>query len=136
MNRRRFMKLSALLGGGVITPQVAHAGSSQNAGIVLYCDLAVDPSREKEMLDNFYRRFKPAAMKFGGYIDLKMVKIRRVVQGGPPLAPDINYRFQLTYESEEKRQIWINSDVHRKLWPLIEDTVTNKDYLVLLTDYR
>jgi hypothetical protein len=88
------------------------------------------------MLDTFYGHFRPAAMKFDGYIDLKMVKIRRVVQGGPPLTPDINYRFQLTYESEEKRQIWINSEVHRKLWPLIEDTVTNKDYLVLLADYR
>jgi hypothetical protein len=130
------MKLSALLGSGAMAPQAARAGSSQKSGIVLYCDLAVDPSREKEMLGTFYGRFKPAAMKFDGYIDLKMVKIRRVVQGGPPLAPNINYRFQLTYESEEKRQIWINSDVHRKLWPLIEDTVTNKDYLVLLTDYR
>ena len=130
------MKLSALLSGGVFTPQAAHAGPSQNTGIVLYCDLAVDPSREKEMLDNFYRRFKPAAMKFDGYIDVKMVKIRRVIQGGPPLAPHINYRFQLTYESEEKRQSWIKSDVHRKVWPLIEDKVTNKDYLVLLSDYR
>lgn len=130
------MKLSALLGSGALASQRARAESGQKPGIVLYCDLAVDPSREKEMLDSFYGRFKPAAMKFDGYIDLKMVKIRRVVQGGPPLAPNINYRFQLTYESEEKRQIWINSDVHRKLWPLIEDTVTNKDYLVLLTDYK
>lgn len=86
------------------------------------------------MLDAFHHHFKPAAEKFDGYIDLKMLKLRRVVQGGPPPARDINYRFQLTYESEEKRQRWIASEVHKKNWPLIENTVTDKNYLTLLTD--
>ncbi len=102
--------------------------------IVLYCDLAVDPEREHEMLDHFHQAFKPAAEKFDGFIDLKMLKLRKVIHGGPPPAPTINYRFQLTYQSEEKRQLWIASEVHGKVWPLIEDTLTDKGYLVLLTD--
>jgi hypothetical protein len=102
--------------------------------IVLYCDLAVDPARESEMLDHFHHRFKPAAEKYDGFIDLKMLKIRQVIQGGPPPQASFNYRFQLTYESEEKRQRWIASSIHKSNWPLIENTVTDKSYLTLLTD--
>jgi hypothetical protein len=114
----------------------AAAATSGKKPIVLYCDLAVDPAREQEMLDAFHNHFKPAAESFKGrgYIDLKMLKLRTIIQGGPAPAPGINYRFQLTYESEEQRQVWIRSDVHEKNWPLIENTVLNKDYLVLLTD--
>jgi hypothetical protein len=47
----------------------------------------------------------------------------------------MNYRFQLTYESEEARQKWINSDIHSKVWPTIENTLTDKkNYTVLLCD--
>lgn len=109
-------------------------GTSGDCPIVLYCDLAVVPSREQEMLDHFHHDFKPAAEKFDGYIDLKMLRLRKVIQGGPAPAEDINYRFQLTYQSEEKRQVWIASEVHSRVWPLIENTLTDKGYVVLLTD--
>jgi hypothetical protein len=102
--------------------------------IVLYCDLKVDPQREQEMLDQYHRRFKPAAEKFDGFIDLKILKLRKVLQGGPAPEEGINYRFQLTYESEEKRQLWIASEVHSRVWPLIENTLTDIGYIVLLTD--
>lgn len=102
--------------------------------IVLYCDLAIDPAREKEVMEKFHREFKPAAEQFDGYIDVKMLKFRQIMQGGPPPPQGINYRFQLTYESEEKRQRWISSDIHSRVWPLIEKLVTNQDYIVLLTD--
>ncbi|MGK6319497.1 hypothetical protein [Sphingomonas sp. DT-204] len=139
MDRRHMLKGLAVLGIGATTG--AARASAQTAPpprkpIVLYCDLAVDPAREQEMLDAFHNHFKPAAETFRGrgYVDLKMLKLRTVIQGGPAPAPGINYRFQLTYESEEQRQVWIKSDVHQKNWPLIENTVLNKDYLVLLTD--
>jgi heme-degrading monooxygenase HmoA len=103
--------------------------------IVLYCDLAIDPAREQEMLDAFHTRFRPAAESFRGrgFVDLKMLKVRTVIQGAP-LPAGINYRFQLTYESEEQRQVWVRSDLHQEVWPLIEVTVLNTDYQVLLTD--
>ena len=145
MERRGILKLLALAGvgassGGAALAQAA-GGTDKASGsvakpIVLYCDLAIDPEREEEMLQAFNTRFRPAAEQFRGrgFIDLKMVKLRTVIQGGPAPAPGINYRFQLTYESEEQRQVWVRSDLHQEVWPLIENTVLNKDYLVLLTD--
>jgi len=62
-----------------------------------------------------------------------MLKLRKVLQGPAP-EQGINYRFQLTYESEEKRQVWIASEVHSRVWPLIENTLTDMNYIVLLTD--
>jgi hypothetical protein len=139
MHRRNLLKLLGALGvGGAAAPVIAQQAARRPAGkpIVLYCDLAVDPKREQEMLDAFHKQFKPAAESFRGrgYIDLKMLKIRQVIQGQPAPANGINYRFQLTYESEAQRQVWIKSDIHQEKWPLIENTVLNKDYLVLLTD--
>ena len=136
MHRRNLLKLIAAAGSGLAMPGVVRAQRSRRKPIVLYCDLAVDPAREQEMLDAFHTHFLPAAQSFRGrgFVDLKMLKLRSVIQGGPAPATGINYRFQLTYESEEQRQVWIRSDVHQRNWPLIERTVLNRDYLVLLTD--
>jgi hypothetical protein len=100
--------------------------------IVLYVDMQVDPAKEKEMVKNFHTIFKPAAVKFDGYIDVKIVKIRSALMGKAPAG--INYRFQLTYKNEELRQKWVASEVHKKAWPTIENTLVSKDYSVLLTD--
>lgn len=135
------MELSTLIRGSYA--HLYPAGDSDGAGsaklsgggpIVLYCDLAVDPAREQEMIRHFLEDFRPAAETFDGYIDVKIVRLRKVIQGGPPPAERFNFRFQLTYESEEKRQLWIASEVHARVWPLIENTLLNKGYLVLLTD--
>ena len=140
MNRRTLLKGAALMGAANALAVTSSAAVPSGDGpsekcIVLYCDLAFDPANEQEMLQRFHHDFKPAAEKFGGgYIDLKMLKLRKVIQGGPAPAANINYRFQLTYKSEEDRQRWIASDVHKKNWPRIEELVSNKDYLVLLTD--
>lgn len=129
MKRRSY--LSAML-AGLAGLKTVSAQKAKNP-IVLNCDLAVDPSREQEMLKNYRTIFKPAAEKFPGYIDLKMLKLRSALQGIAPAS--INYRFQLTYESEELRQKWVKSDVHQKVWPTIENTLSNKSsYAVLLFD--
>lgn len=139
MNRRTLLKYTMMVGAGrvIARPETllgAASTPSSKGPIVLYCDLAIDPAREQEMLNHFHMDFKPAAEKYDGFIDLKMVKLRKVVQGGPAPEPGINYRFQLTYASEEKRQKWIASATHQKVWPLVENTVLNRNYLVLLTD--
>jgi hypothetical protein len=138
MNRRSLFKYATLLGvGQVASSAIALASQSKGEGsrkpIVLYCDLAIDPAREQEMLDHYHNEFKPVAEKHDGYIDLKMVKIRTVISGDAP-PKGVNYRFQLTYQSEEKRQKWIASADHKKNWPLIENTVLDKNYQTLLTD--
>jgi hypothetical protein len=139
MNRRGWLKSFAWFtaGGAVAANSIARAADAAPGAknpIVLYCDLAIDPAREQEMLDAYHNHFKPIAQKHRGYIDLKMLKLRQVIQGGPAPAKGINYRFQLTYESEELRQKWIASADHAKYWPMIENTVADKGYLVLLTD--
>ena len=133
MNRRYWLKLVPF---AAVAPAFGASldATGDSRPIVLYCDLAVDPQREQEMLDAFHKHFKPVARRHPGYIDLKMLKLRRVVQGGPAPVSGFNYRFQLTYESEELRQRWIASADHQRVWPMIENTVTDKGYLVLLTD--
>jgi antibiotic biosynthesis monooxygenase (ABM) superfamily enzyme len=140
MNRRSLLKYASLLGTAPLAAgaerlmgQGAKSAKTTTKPIVLYCDLAVDPKREQEMLDAYHNHFRPVAVKFPGYIDLKIVKIRSVISGYAP-PKGVNYRFQLTYESEEARQKWIHSAVHIKNWPLIENTVLDKNYQTLLTD--
>jgi antibiotic biosynthesis monooxygenase (ABM) superfamily enzyme len=129
MKRRDYLK--TMLAGGASVAAISAFAAAPNP-IVLEVDLAVDPSREKEMLDNFHKIFKPAAVKFPGYIDVKILKLRSALMGQAPAG--LNYRFQLVYQSEELRQKWVASDVHQKAWPTIEKTLSSKDYRVLLFD--
>lgn len=131
MDRRFYLK--AALGAAAAAGVASGARARAKSPIVLYCDLEVDPARETEMLEHFHNKFKPAGAKFKGFIDLKMLKLRTHIQGYA-LPRGVNYRFQLTYESEELRQIWIASKVHADLWPGIENTLTNKDFQVVLFD--
>jgi hypothetical protein len=65
----------------------------------------IPPAREREMLDTFHNAFVPEAVKHQGYIRVKMLKRRTVLQGTAPA--NHNYRFELEFESEELRQQWI-----------------------------
>jgi len=128
MKRRVYLK--AMLGAGVALS--AAAAPPVQTPVVLHVDLSVDPAKEQEMLHNFHAIFKPAAMKQPGYIDVKMCKLRSSLQGAAPAG--LNYRFQLTYQSEELRQRWVASETHQKVWPTIESTLRSKDFTVLLFD--
>jgi hypothetical protein len=134
MDRRSWLKSLAFASTASLLSTFRRAVAATARPIVLYCDLAIDPAREQEMLDAFHHHFKPVAERHPGYIDLKMLKLRQVIQGGPAPAKAINYRFQLTYASEELRQKWIASPEHLKYWPMVEKTVSDKGYLVLLTE--
>ena len=112
---------------------MALPAQSRPGRIQLHVDLTVDPAREKEMLRNFRDTFKPAATKHPGYIDVQMLKLRTAVMGKAP--GDANYRFVLTFQSEELRQKWVASEVHQKVWPTIENTLKHKNYNVLLYDF-
>jgi hypothetical protein len=116
-------------GGGYKAVGVAEAVTKP---IVLYCDLKVDPKREQECLDAF-TKFKPVGGKFNGFIDLKLVKLRTLIQGDK-LPAGVNYRFQLTYANEDLRQTWIASPEHAEFWPGIENTLTDKKFHVSLWD--
>ncbi len=136
MNRRNALKSAvaiALATAGIASKASAQTKSSGQLPIVLYCDLKVDPARQQEMLDHFHHKFKPAGAKFEGFIDLKMLKLRTLIQGDK-LPEGVTYRFQLTYQNEDLRQKWIASKVHADLWPGIENTLTDKNFHVSLFD--
>jgi len=128
MKRRTYLK--TMLAAGASAAGVLAAGPGHP--IQLHVDLAVDPAREKEMLHNFETLFRPEAAKHAGYIDVKMLKLRTALQGSGPAG--VNYRFSLTYQSEELRQKWVASAGHQRVWPTIENTLSSKNYTVLLFD--
>jgi heme-degrading monooxygenase HmoA len=98
--------------------------------IQLHGDLSVDPSREDDMLRYFETVYRPAAQKFPGYVDLRLLKLKTAVAGSVPAGLD--YRFSITYETEELRQKWVASDVHTTVWGTIEKYFTSKNYNFLL----
>lgn len=127
MKRRTYLK--AIVAAASVA--AVHAAPPAHP-IQLHVDLSVDPAKEKELLHNFETIFRPAAAKQPGYIEVKMLKLRTAVMGKPP--EGVNYRFALTYQSEELRQKWVASDVHQRVWPTIENTLVSKSYSVLLFD--
>ena len=126
MKRRTYLK--TMLAAGLAPAAVAQTGPR----IELYVDLAVDPAREKEMLQNFRTQFRPTAQKQPGFIDVKIMKLRSAIMGAAPAG--VNYRFMISFQTEEQRQKWVATEVHQKVWPLIENTLKTKTYTVLLFD--
>ena len=124
MERRTY--LGMMLAGAVSAARVDAAPAKRP--IQLHCDLSVDPKREQEMLNNFEKVFRPVAQKQPGFIDLKMLKIRDQIRGAAPA----RYQFVLTMESEELRQKWIATPEHQKAWPTIENTLTDKNFSILV----
>ena len=118
--------LGMMLAGAVTAAGVDAAPAKRP--IQLHCDLSVDPRREQEMLDNFEKIFRPVAQKQPGFIDLRMLKIRDQIRGSAPT----RYQFVLTMESEELRQKWIATPEHQKAWPTIENTLTDKNFSILV----
>jgi len=132
MNRR--MHLRSMLGSALAAAVIGPLSRAQAAKkpIQLFVEMEVEPSREKEMLDNFHNIFVPEARKHPGYISVKLLKLRSVVQGP---ASSFNYRFELVFESEELRQKWIASPEHQKVWPTVEKALKSRqNYPVLLFD--
>jgi hypothetical protein len=113
--------------------RVATAGDAPTKHIRLYVEMDVAPAREREMLDTFHNVFVPEAVKHAGYIRVKMLKRRTILQGTAPAQH--NFRFELEFENEELRQKWIASAAHQRVWPQVERTMTTlKDYPVVLYD--
>jgi heme-degrading monooxygenase HmoA len=98
--------------------------------IQVHVDLAIDPAKEQEMLHYFQGVFRPAATKFRGYLDVRMLKVRAVPVGTGPAG--INYRLVIAYESEDLRQKWIASDIHQEVWGGMEKMLSTPDYTVIL----
>ncbi len=134
MNRRGMVRSAfAAAAAAFGAARFAAPAGAQTRHIRLYVEMDVSPGREREMLDAFHGTFVPEAVKHDGYIRVKMLKRRSILQGTAPAAH--NYRFELEFESEALRQKWIASAGHQRVWPLVERTMTTqKDYPVVLYD--
>ena len=127
--RSAVVAAAAAFGFGRFSPRAAAAGKH----IRVYVEMDVAPAREREMLDTFHRVFVPEAERHAGYIRVKMLKRRKILQGTAPATH--NYRFELEFENEELRQKWAASAGHQRVWPAVERTMTTlKDYPVVLYD--
>jgi len=134
VNRRGILKTAITAAATTLGfRRFATPAQAQTKHIRLYVEMDVAAGREKEMLDAFHNTFVPEAVKHDGYIRVKMLKRRSVIQG--TAAMNHNYRFELEFESEELRQKWIASAGHQRVWPLVEKTITTqKTYPVVLYD--
>jgi hypothetical protein len=127
MKRRHL--LSALASGA---SAVAFGRPELARGIQLHVDLFVDLQKEKDMLAVFHSEFRRAASQQPGFKDAQMLNLRSALSGKAP--EGANYRFVLSFNSEEERQRWVATSVHKRLWPTIEATLKSKEYTVLLYD--
>jgi hypothetical protein len=134
MNRRGILKsMVGAAAAAVGIAGVAPAARAQTKHIRLYVEMDVDPAQEREMLDLFHNQFVPEAVKHEGFMRVKLLKRRTILQGTAPAQH--NYRFELEFESEELRQRWIASPAHQRVWPPIERFIkSTKDYPVVLYD--
>ena len=126
--KRRTCLQTIVAGACAITARTA----SKDHRIQLHVDLSVDPAQEREMLHNFHTTFRPAASKQPGFVEVKMLKLRSALAGAAPTGA--NYRFELTFASEEQRQAWVATATHQQVWPTIEKTLASKYYTILLYD--
>jgi hypothetical protein len=134
MNRREILKSAV---GGVAAAVglvgLAPAALAQTRHVRVYVEMDIDPADEAEMLDLFHNQFVPEAVKHEGYVRVKLLKRRTVLQGTAPATT--NYRFELEYENEELRLAWAASPGHQRVWPLIEKFIkTQGTYPVVLYD--
>jgi len=134
VHRRRILKAAFIATAGALgLGRFVTPARAQTKHIRLYVEMDVAPAREREMLETFHNAFVPEAVKHQGYIRVKMLKRRTILQGTAPA--NHNYRFELEFENEELRQQWIASAAHQRVWPPVERTMTTlKDYPVVLYD--
>ena len=127
--RSAVVAAAAALGFG----RFATRADARTNHIRIYCEMDVPAEREREMLDAFHNVFVPEAVKHEGYIRVKLLKRRTILQGAPPARH--NYRFELEFENEELRLKWFHSAGHQRVWPLVEKAIeSQKDYPVVLYD--
>ena len=98
--------------------------------IQLHADLAIDPQREAEAIHYFESVYRPTAMRFEGYVDLRLLKLTAALVGSAPTG--VNYRFSIAFTSEALRQKWVASDAHTDVWGHLETFLTSHAYDFLL----
>ncbi len=127
MNRRSYLKVLGASAAAFSLPAAAAAMPIQ-----LHLDMEVDPAKEKEMLTNYRTKFHPAIVKQPGFVEVKLMKLRKEMAGKAPA--NCNYHLIISFQTEEQRVAWTKTDTHQKVWPTIEGTLKGQKYIALLYD--
>jgi heme-degrading monooxygenase HmoA len=130
MNRRAYLKAVAAAGSAGALGSAQPPAAKQP--IQLHVDLDLDPAREKEMLDNYRKTFRPAIRKQPGFVEVTLLKLRETMAG--PAPKNAPYRLIISFQTEEDRKKWVATDVHQRVWPTIEKTLRGQKYGAVLYD--
>ena len=125
MNRRNCLKAIA-----ATLPAARMAKGAATPPIQLHCDLQLDPAREKEMLENYRKIYRPAISKQPGFVSLTLLKLKIERQGKAPAG--CPYRLIISFQTEDQRVKWVASDTHQKVWPSVENTLLGPKFTALL----
>ena len=98
--------------------------------IQLHADLVIDPKREAEEVHYFETVYRPTAMRFEGYVDLRLLRLTAALVGSAPAG--VNYRFSIAFTTEALRLQWVASDAHSEVWGHLETFLTSHEYDFLL----
>ena len=130
MNRRTSLQVLTAASVAAVSSLEAAVGKEP---IQLHVELDVDPAKEAEMVKNFHQTFKPTISKQPGFVDVKLLKLRKVPLGGPPKT---NWRLIISFKTEEQRLTWVATDDHQRAWPTIETTLIGKKFTAILYDIQ
>jgi heme-degrading monooxygenase HmoA len=109
------------------------APPAPDTAIQLHVDLDVDPAKEKDLVANFKKSFRPTISKQAGFVDVKLLKFREAKVGTKPPG-SWSYRLLISFQTEELRTKWVASDDHQKVWPQMEGCLKGAKYAAMLYD--
>lgn len=125
MNRRNILKAMA-----VALPAAHMAKGAAAPPIQLHCDLQLNPAREKEMLENYRKIFRPTISKQPGFVAVTLLKLKAENQGKAPAG--CPYRLNISFQTEAQRLKWVASPEHQKAWPTVENCLVGQKFTALL----
>lgn len=89
--------------------------------VQLHVELAVDPARERDLVEAYQTFFQPAIQRQAGFVEVKLLKHRATTVGEG--RPEASYRLLISFHTEEQRQAWVASDDHQRAWPKIGNLI-------------
>ena len=128
MTRRKHLQAATAALAGLAAVPAEAAGNP----IQLHVDLDVDPAKEKTLLNNFRTIFQPTIRKQAGFVDVKLLKLQKVMAGKGPA--DTMYRLLISFQTEDQRLKWVASDDHQRVWPKMDENLRGAKFSAVLFD--
>ena len=128
MTRRKHLQAATAALAGLAAVPAEAAGNP----IQLHVDLDVDPAKEKTLLNNFRTIFQPTIRKQAGFVDVKLLKLQKVMAGKGP--SDTMYRLLISFQTEDQRLKWVASDDHQRVWPKMDENLRGAKFSAVLFD--